>query len=711
MEPKATGPGSNTERQPAASESSEQSLLSPRPRLPGTTLPRSAGLLLVVGAILVIEVLRILGLAIPAPVAILLLAVASAAYLDGMRTGLIGAVLAVLYVFYNFVGRGEVLGDASIPALRVMGFVALTIVVVVFVGRFRTRLDALLLAERRVLEEAESKREELASALNSAQRAQYAVRLQARLLDAVGQAVIATDVNGRILYWNESAAALFGKSAKDVVRRPITDIMPDRSEREDTLRRIRRGASFSGEFEVDRGNDPPVTVMYSDSPIRDDAGHTMGMVRIATDVTARKHEERVQRLLADAGAALASSLDYETTIRNVARLCVPTFADCCLVDVVEVDGTTRHLEAAHIDAGREAEVRQAQSEYTLDSASGHLFAEVLSTGMLRYLPRITEATLRKGHDQGHARFLRRLGFRSAIIAPLRAGGVSLGVISFYRGPDSVAYEEVDLLLAEELANRAANAIQQSRLLESALIADRAKSDFLAVMSHELRTPLTTVTGYTDLLLADVPEALPEPHRAYVLRIRLAATHLLSLIEQILVFARLELDREKVQPERVRVADVLGDAADLVEPVATEQGIRFRVDAPGSDLFIETDTTKLRQILLNLLANAVKFTEEGEVSLSASERDGEVVFTVGDTGVGIAPEHLDSIFDAFWQVDQSSTRRAGGAGLGLSVTRRLARVLGGDVSVESEAGSGTSFHVRLPVRWSLDNTEIGAAGRA
>jgi signal transduction histidine kinase len=211
------------------------------------------------------------------------------------------------------------------------------------------------------------------------------------------------------------------------------------------------------------------------------------------------------------------------------------------------------------------------------------------------------------------------------------------------------------------------------------------------------------------MLADVPTALDAKHHAYVQRIRLAASHLLSLIEQILIYARLDARREQPQPERVPVADVLRDAAALIEPVARERGISFSIESVDADTFIESDKTKLRQILLNLLANAVKFTDEGEVRLAALASNGNVTFTVHDTGIGIEARHLSSIFDPFWQVDQSSTRRAGGAGLGLSVTRKLARMLGGEVGVTSEPGAGTTFTVRLPLTWEPADTEPGPVG--
>jgi len=679
------------------------------PRLPGTALPRAAGLLLVLCTTLAIEILLIAGIRVPAPAAILLIVVAYATYLDGVPLGIASAVVALFYEIYSFIWRGDILPDESSPAFRGIALALLTFMIVALIGHFRRRLDALLRTERKLLAEAESKNQEVSRALARVERAQEAVRFQARLLDAVGQAVIATDVTGRIVYWNGPATRLFGVAAKDAARRSITEIMPDPpSTREGTIARLRRGVPWVGEMEVARPDGTGVAAVISDSPIRDDAGQTIGLVRVATDVTERKDVERTQRLLADAGSALAASMDYERTLRSVARLCVPTLSDCCLVDIVGEDGATRQLQAAHVSPALEARVRDLEDAYPLGRDSDHPVAEVIRTGMVRFLPSIGGAA--RSRDAQHSAWLERFGFRSAIIAPLRAGGRTLGAISFYRGPGGKAYEERDLLLAEELANRAANVIQQARLFEAAMIANRAKSDFLAVMSHELRTPLTTVTGYTDLMLAGVPEPLPERHRGYVHRIRLAATHLLSLIEQVLVYARLELGRERTQPVRVRVGEIMREAAVLIEPVATERGIRFSIVPPETDSIIESDATKLRQILVNLLANAVKFTDEGEVSLGATQQDGSILFTVRDTGIGIAPEHLSHIFDPFWQVDQSSTRRAGGAGLGLSVARSLARALGGDVRVESESGSGTVFNLELPLWWSVGDEAQSDAGQ-
>ena len=248
--------------------------------------------------------------------------------------------------------------------------------------------------------------------------------------------------------------------------------------------------------------------------------------------------------------------------------------------------------------------------------------------------------------------------------------------------------------ATQRALEAAADAERARLEAEA--ASRAKSDFVATMSHELRTPLNAIIGYTNLLADGIPEPVTEAQRMQLARVDASARHLLELIDEVLTLSRLEAGRETVSMREVAVADVLDQAAVMIEPMARGRKLRFEVIRPSPSLTIETDAGKLRQILLNLLTNAVKFTDEGSVILSAGEDgDGSVVFQVKDSGIGIAPEHQTRIFESFWQVQQSTTRRVGGAGLGLNVAQQLTRVLGGDVTVESALGEGSTFTVRLP----------------
>jgi len=227
-------------------------------------------------------------------------------------------------------------------------------------------------------------------------------------------------------------------------------------------------------------------------------------------------------------------------------------------------------------------------------------------------------------------------------------------------------------------------------------ANTAKSNFLAVMSHELRTPLSAIIGYEELLADGITGPVNDAQKHQLGRVKASAQHLLHLIDQILSYSRVDAGREVVSAEDVDANEIAHDAATLVEPLARERSLPMEVVETGYPLPMLTDSGKVRQILVNLLSNAVKFTPAGRVTLIV-QHDGPVVrYIVRDTGIGIAMEHRDQIFDAFWQVEQPSTRRVGGTGLGLSVTRRLARLLGGEVTVSSKVGEGSAFTVSLPL---------------
>ena len=250
--------------------------------------------------------------------------------------------------------------------------------------------------------------------------------------------------------------------------------------------------------------------------------------------------------------------------------------------------------------------------------------------------------------------------------------------------------------SERARSDAESAVAQAQAARAeAESANGAKSDFLAVMSHELRTPLAAIMGYQELLADGITGPVTEAQAQQLGRIKVSARHLLSLIDEILTFTRLDAGRETVQQETVDLHDAIRDAVEIVEPLAEAKKLELVATSPGPGVTIESDSTKLRQILVNLLSNAVKFTDEGRVGVEGKVVANEVHFTVSDTGIGIPEEHLNKIFDPFWQVEQKATRRATGTGLGLTVTRRLANLLGGDVSVTSTPGDGTVFMVTLP----------------
>ncbi|MBA2685078.1 MAG: CHASE3 domain-containing protein [Gemmatimonadaceae bacterium] len=226
-------------------------------------------------------------------------------------------------------------------------------------------------------------------------------------------------------------------------------------------------------------------------------------------------------------------------------------------------------------------------------------------------------------------------------------------------------------------------------------ASRAKSEFLAVMSHELRTPLSAIIGYEELLFDGITGPVNENQRTQLGRIKASATHLLSLIDEVLTLSRVEAGREVTRLERISVFAAMQEASAFALPLASEKGIVLDVVRVPKDVEVWADEMKLRQILLNLLTNAIKFTDAGSVTLQSRSHGDSVEIIVRDTGIGIAPADHDRVFDIFWQVEQKSTRRVGGTGLGLSVSRRLARLMNGELTVASSLDEGSTFTLRLP----------------
>jgi signal transduction histidine kinase len=247
----------------------------------------------------------------------------------------------------------------------------------------------------------------------------------------------------------------------------------------------------------------------------------------------------------------------------------------------------------------------------------------------------------------------------------------------------------------ELEERNRQLEWQSRELERAY---QLKSEFLASMSHELRTPINALLGYTSLMRDRIYGDITKRQGEALDRMFAASQHLLELVNDVLDLAKIEAGKMPVHLEQVDVAALIQELSATVEPMVRHKELEYRVELAPDLPVLETDRTKVKQILLNLLSNAVKFTHEGEIRVAARlVDDGGVEVEVGDTGIGIDPDGLESIFDDFRQVDQSSTREYGGTGLGLSITRKLLDLLGGSVRVESELGKGSVFTVRLPPR--------------
>ncbi|MBW3628222.1 MAG: GAF domain-containing protein [Gemmatimonadetes bacterium] len=518
--------------------------------------------------------------------------------------------------------------------------------------------------------------------------------------------ILARAPDGRVIFGNDAAEVIWRQPISQTAsiggygfwRGYHRDGRPYQAEEWPLARSLRTGeVVVSEEIEIERGDGTRGVVSVNSTPILDEAGAVVAAVVTFTDVTERRRYESERRFLSRASAVLSSSLDYSVTVANVARLAVPTLCDWCGVDIVQGNGS-RRLAVEHVDPGKLALAKELGEKYPVERSGPAGAGEVVREGNSALVPVIDDDTLREvAQDEEHLRILREVGLRSAMIVPLTARGVVLGDITLVSGESGREFDARDLALAEELAALAALAIDNARLYDESQSANRAKADFLSVISHELRTPLTAVIGYAELLALGIPEPVTERQLEQVERIEIAARHLLQLIEEILTIANLEAGTVSIRIQSVALSEILRRAEAIVRPLALEKKIAFSIEPLAEEITLETDPDRLLQIFLNLLSNAVKFTDTGSIVLSVRPGDEFIEVAVRDTGVGITPEQKGRIFDAFWQAEQPITRRAGGTGLGLTISRRLLDLLGGKMDVVSEPGLGSTFTARIPLR--------------
>jgi PAS domain S-box-containing protein len=426
-----------------------------------------------------------------------------------------------------------------------------------------------------------------------------------------------------------------------------------------------------------------------------------GTVREWIGTVADVHERRVGEarasFLARASAALAGSLDYEQTLVMVSKLAVPEMADWCAVDVID-RGEVRRLAIEHADPARQPVTRELLKRravrLTNDEGLGRALREARP---ILYEHANEQLATRAGADPEQATIARELGLRSAIIVPLIVRGQAIGGITLVRSDSKRAYTNADLPFAEELAHRAAAAIDNARLYRETLDANRLKDEFLATLSHELRTPLNAILGWATMLRR--PGMSPEQLARGIDTIERNAGLQTQLIADLLDVSRITSGAVRLEPEDVDLAPLMGQAADTVRPMADAGAVRLAVRVGEEPAIVHGDPARLQQIVWNLLANAVKFTPRGgQVDLSLMTVDGVAEITVADNGRGIDPAFLPYIFDPFRQADSSTTRTHGGLGLGLAIVRHLAELHGGSVTASSEGmDRGSLFRVKLPLK--------------
>lgn len=579
-------------------------------------------------------------------------------------------------------------------------------------GRIPTVRDADRKTDTRASSDASRSRD--AAALRS-----RTVEREKELAEFIPEAYLVTDADGIVHVSNPAASELFGKRAAVLRGKAIADLFvsADRARFRARFRRLLAGRAASSRAawnvrlqtrdESMAGARVSARVVRTDS---DDVAFVRWIVEPRSTPRADAGEEadesssafaryasRNARIAADASSFLAQSFDLEATLAAMARVALPALGDHAWVDIVEYEGdiVRLHVSRREID---DAVLGEALRLAPAPQDSANSVVAVLESGKPLLERSLSDEGLRRlAVNEGQFHALVELKARSVLTVPMVARNKVLGSLTFIASRPHHPHRAEDLALALDLAQRAALAADNARLFAMAQDASRAKDEFMASMSHELRTPLTAIIGYTELLGDEIVGALNATQREQLARIRASGNLLLALVDQILDLARVDSGEHAPRLAEVSAAAVVEQAVMLVTTPLRQKNLALTVKAPPPDVVLVTDPLWLRQILVNLLGNAVKFTESGEIGISASRADDLVVFDVWDSGIGIPGKFLDRIYDPFWQAEQRMTRRYGGAGVGLAVAYRLTTLLGGDIAVSSAVGVGSRFTVTLPVQ--------------
>jgi PAS domain S-box-containing protein len=509
-------------------------------------------------------------------------------------------------------------------------------------------------------------------------------------------AIICIDESQRVIFFNDGAESIFGWSAEEILGQPLEILLPERYRPRHAAQVRQFGQSKTharkmgerGQISGLRKNGEEFPADAAISHIDGEGGKIYSVV--LRDVTERKKAHETQRLLAEAGETLASSLGADETLRNVTRLAVPQLADACIVNVYH-GGSFRGVAAAHVTPARAGEIERHRLERPIDLRGEHPVAQVIRSGA-------AVALQYEGDSADWAMLPDVVDIfgappRSLIAVPLLARDQLLGVMTLYR--EKNPHDENDRFLAGEIARRAALAIDNARLHDQVHVGIRARDDMIGIVSHDLRNPVNAVKMLTGVMLdRERDEPLSSEMVEYATIIRQAAEQMDALIRDLLDVTRVEAGRLKVDARHEDTEELLSDALRTLAPVATQKSLKLRLRSPDELPPVLADRERIAQALSNLIGNAVKFSPAGsEIVVKVTVLDTEVQFSVTDTGQGMTPEQLEHAFDRFWQSSRTDRQ---GAGLGLAITKGIIDAHGGRIWAESVTDRGSTFYFTLPI---------------
>jgi len=434
-------------------------------------------------------------------------------------------------------------------------------------------------------------------------------------------------------------------------------------------------------------------------------GHFLGAWGSQRDVTEQRHaEEELKRaesharFLSEASAVLASSLDYESTLRNVARLAVPTLADWCVVDLAQPDGTFKRVETVSSSPEDAELVRQVHQFGGTSSADPRSPASmVVSKGKALLIESVTPEHLQQiAQSEEHARLLAALRAISYIAVPMMVRGHAVGALHFFTSHSGRRYTLAELSLLEDLARRAALSVENARLYREAQEAIRLRDEFLSIASHELKTPLTPLNLKLQMLAREAQRQPESPFRKFVEDYIVIGSRqvkkLSELVGDLLDVARIAGGRLRLELEEMDLGTLAREVVTRYEPEAVRAGSTLVLEAKES-VAGYWDRLRLEQVLTNLVDNAIKYGAGKPIHIQLEAEASRALLRVRDEGIGIAQEKLSRIFERFERA--VSDRHYGGLGLGLYITRTIVEAMGGSIQVESTLGQGATFTVVLP----------------
>ncbi len=475
---------------------------------------------------------------------------------------------------------------------------------------------------------------------------------------------------------------------------PVTS--PDRAEATDQFILlplvVERGRTF-GALGVEGGGFDEDALSFVNAVVNQLAIAVDRQAHIDARQAAADDDATEQRLLADVGAVVAASLDPRATLAGVARCAVLLFADVCLVEELDEDGTVLRRDIIFADARKEDELAGRIEDALSRSATTHA---ALGRSPVPAGP--NAATFDRVDESGLAEpsAFRDAGLQSTMALPLVARGRRIGMLTFATQRAGHDYSPRDLALAQKVASRAAVSLDNGRLYEAAQRATLAREQLLEIVSHDLRVPLATVIAGVDALLVAPPgiEERREGSREVLEGISRGARQMNRLIEDLVDTAWVEGGRFSMAALAIEIAPQVTSAIEAVRPLMTHGSLVIDVDLPRDLPAVSADPARLQQVLTNLLANAIKFTPSGgTITVRARATGDTATLSVADTGRGIPAADLSRVFERFWQADGAAKL---GTGLGLFIVKGIVEAHGGAVRVESTLGVGTTFSFTLPV---------------